>query len=590
MSEPVIGVDLGTTFSAVATVQDGSPELIVNRDGQRLTPSMAGFTPSGDRVVGDRARLLADEHPENIAFAAKRFIGRRWTPDMAAAARQVVPYPVVGGPDGEVRIRIAGRTLPITQISAMVLGELKLDAEARYGAPVSKAVITVPANFDDGQRNATKEAARIAGLDVLRILNEPTAAALAYGLDKDFKGRALVFDLGGGTFDVSILEVQDGVFEVRATGGDPHLGGEDFDNRIVQWLLAQIPEKLREAVSRDRLSLQRLKVAAEKAKRTLSTSEEAYLTIPDLGDHLEGVTGLELDTALTREFFEILSRPLSERCLNVCQQLMREAKMEARSVDAVLLVGGMTRVPLVRQLVTEFFGKKPVAGVDPEEVVALGAALQADEIVRQSGRALLLDVTSHPLGVGMLGGKVRHLIPRNTTVPVSVKEVFLPSQHGQTQVRIPIYEGESDFQDEDHKLGEVVLRDLQVVDRTDAPIEVAFELGADGTLSVKATDLTSGASKALTIEARTSLNPAEERKLTNEQAAYATRKGFERVLLKTEKLVRVLQKSAQENPSEEASALVGSVRSLVELGRAALRAGDAARMQELGRQMMALLR
>ncbi len=590
MSEPVIGVDLGTTYSAVATVQDGRPKLIPNRDGQPLTPSMAGFTPDGERVVGERARLLADEHPENIALAAKRFIGRRWTPDMAAAARQVVPYPVVGGPDGEVRIRIAGRTLPITQISAMVLGELKLDAEARIGAPVSKAVITVPANFDDGQRNATKEAARIAGLDVLRILNEPTAAALAYGLDKDFQGRALVFDLGGGTFDVSILEVQSGVFEVRATGGDSHLGGEDFDNRIVQWLLAQVPDAKREAVARDRLSLQRLKVAAEKAKRALSTSEEAYLTIPDLGDHLEGVAGLELDTALTREFFEILSRPLSERCLSVCQQLMQEAKMEPLSVDAVLLVGGMTRVPLVRQLVTEFFGKQPVAGVDPEEVVALGAALQADEIARQSGRALLLDVTSHSLGVGMLGGKVRHLISRNATVPISAKEVFLPSHHGQSRVRIPIFEGESDFQDENRKLGEVVVRNLHGVERTDAPIEVAFEVGADGTLSVKATDMTSGTSEALTIEARTSLTPAEERKLTDEQAAYSTRKGFERVLYKTEKLVRVLQKSAEENPSAEASAVVDSARVLVEKARAALRADDAAQMKALGQQMVALLR
>ncbi len=590
MSEPVIGVDLGTTFSAVATVHEESPKLILNRDGQRLTPSMAGFTPGDERVVGERARLLAEEYPENVAVAAKRFIGRRWTPDMAAAARQVVPYPVVGGPDGEVRIRIAGRTLPITQVSSMVLGELKLDAEARFGAPVRKAVITVPANFDDGQRNATKEAARIAGLEVLRILNEPTAAALAYGLDKDFQGRALVFDLGGGTFDVSILEVQNGVFEVRATGGDPHLGGEDFDNRIVQWLLAQVPEPQREAVSRDRLSLQRLKVAAERAKRELSVSEEAYLNIPDLGDHLEGLAGLELDTALTRAFFEILSRPLSERCLGVCQQLMREAKMEPGSVDAVLLVGGMTRVQLVRQLVTDFFGKAPVAGVDPEVVVAFGAALHADEIERRSGRALLLDVTSHPLGVGVLGGKVRHLIARNTTVPVSAKEVFLPGQHKQTQVRIPIYEGQSEFQDENHKLGEVVLRDLNVVERTDAPIEVAFELAADGTLSVKATDLTSGASQALTIEARTRLTPAEERKLADEQAAYATRKGFERTVLKTEKLVRLLQRSAEENPSEEASAAVASVRTLLDLGRAALRADDAAQMSELGQKMLALLR
>jgi molecular chaperone DnaK len=482
----------------------------------------------------------------------------------------------------------------------MILGELKLDAEAHFGVPVRQAVITVPANFDDGQRTATKEAARIAGLEVLRILNEPTAAAVAYGLSKDFQGRALVFDLGGGTFDVSILEVENGVFEVKATGGDPHLGGEDFDNRIVQWLLAQIPEERREAVARDRLSLQRLKVAAERAKRELSVSQEAYLSIPGLGDSDSGAPGFELDTALTREFFEILSTPLSERCLNVCQQLMREARMEADSMNAVLLVGGMSRVPLVQRLVTDFFGKVPVSGVNPDEVVALGAALQAEEIARQSGRALLLDVTAHSLGVGMLGGKVRHLIGRNTTVPVSAKEVFVPGQHGQTQARIPIYEGESDLQDENHKLGEVVLRNLQAADRAGHPIEVLFQLAADGTLSVRATELNSGAVQELKIESRTSLSPTEEKKLTEEQAAWAAGRtagddanrvpDFERLLARSEKFVRLLQHSAQENPSEEAQAAIARARALLDQGRVALASEDAARMAELRRQIIKLVR
>jgi molecular chaperone DnaK len=600
MSDPVIGIDLGTTYSAVASVEDGQARLILNREGQRLTPSMAGYTPGGELVIGERARLLAEEFPEQVAMAAKRFIGRRWTPDIAAAARQAVPYPVVGGPDDEVRIKVAGRTLPVTQISALVLGELKLDAEAHFGVPITRAVITVPANFDDAQRNATKEAARIAGLDILRILNEPTAAAVAYGLDRQFQGRALVFDLGGGTFDVSILDVQNGVFEVRATGGDPHLGGEDFDNRIVQWLLAQLPEGRREAVAKDRLSLQRLKVAAEKAKRELTLTDEVYLTIPELGDHAGGGQKVELETALTRPFFEILSRPLSERCVNVCHELMREAKMAPAEVDAVLLVGGMTRVPLVRQLVTDFFGKAPAPGINPDEVVAMGAALQAEEIARRTGRALLLDVTAHSFGVGMMGGRVRHLIPRNSPVPASVKEIFLPGQHGQKHARIPIYEGASEFQDENHKLGEVTLHELTGPARADAPIEVSFELAADGTLSVRATDLTSGAEQALRIEARTTLSAAEEKRLALEQAAWARgraaqdaprrRTELERLLLKADRLVRALEQAAQETPSQEAQAAVVSVRTLIDLGRIALRNDDAARMAEVRQRLLKLVR
>ncbi len=522
MTEPVIGIDLGTTYSAVATVEDGVPHLIPNRAGARLTPSMVGFTRSGDRVVGEQARLLAEELPENVAHATKRYLGQRFSHDLAEAARKVVPYSLVSGPSGEVRIKLAQRQLPLTQVAAMILGELRLDAQAYFRQPVSKAVITVPANFDDAQRNATKEAARIAGLNVLRLVNEPTSAAVAYGLTSSFQGRALVFDLGGGTFDVSILEVEKGVFEVKATGGDPQMGGEDFDHRIVQWLLAQVAEPFREATSRDKLSLQRLKVAAERAKRELTEAEQAVVSVEHLGSHQpDNKRFTSLETVLTRSFFNTLSEPLSRRCLDVCAKVMSDAHLQPGAIDAVLLVGGMTRVPLVQTLAREFFGKEPVKGINPDEVVALGAAIHAAELHSRSGQTLLIDVASHSLGVGVLGGGMRRLISRNTSIPVAAKETFLPSRAGQSEARIPIYQGESDQAAKNVKLGELVIHELSVPTRDQSPIEVTFELSSEGTLSVRATDVASGVAEALRIEARTGLEPREVEQLRQEQSLYA---------------------------------------------------------------------
>jgi len=598
--EPVIGIDLGTTYSAVATVENGRPILIPSRSGQRLTPSIVGFTAMGERVIGEMARVLGDEAPDRVAPATKRYIGRRFTPELAAAAKNVVPYPLIAGPSGEVRIKLAGKTLPITQVSAMILGELKLDAEAHFGRPVSKAVITVPANFDDGQRNATRDAARIAGLDVLRIINEPTAAAVAYGLAQKFKGRALVFDLGGGTFDVSIMELEAGVFEVKATGGDPQLGGEDFDNRIVQWLLAQVPEPYGELVSKDRLSMQRLRHAAERAKRTLTDRTEAFISVQELGDH----TSLErkfthVDTALTRDFFEQLSEPLTRRCVDVCLKAMTDAKLAPSQIDAVMLVGGMTRVPLVRRLVVDFFGKEPVGDINPDEVVALGAAVHAAELHQKQGAALLIDVATHSLSVGVLGGAVRKLITKNTPVPATAREMFLPGKAGQGTARIPVYQGESDWADECSKLGEVLLTDLTVVRREDVPIEVTFELSNEGTLTVRAVDTTTGVAEALKIDARTALQPAEVEKLAQEQGAYQQQQGakdkvvaieqFPRILDKAEKLVRLLEKSAEENPSEEAMTAVGQMRVLLDQGRAAVKMKDTAQMAEVTRMLERLV-
>lgn len=602
MREPVIGIDLGTSTSAVATVEGGRPRIIPNRNGAPLTPSLVGFSPKGERVVGDAAARLEDELPENVAAATKRFIGRRWSAELAEDAASIVAYPLIEGPNGEIRVEIAGRVLPITQVSAMILGELKLDAQAYFGRPVTQCVITVPANFDDPQRQATKEAAQIAGLEVMRIVNEPTAAAVAYGLTQKFEGRALVFDLGGGTFDVSILEVERGVFQVKATGGDPLLGGEDFDARIVQWLLAQLPEPFRAAARNDKLSLRRLHVAAETAKRELSVAEEAFLSVRGLGNHAAGTDAslTDLDTALTRPFFETLSEPLTRRCMAVCQKLMTEARLEPQSVDVILLVGGMTRVPLIRRLVADFFGKEPVTGVNPDEVVALGAAVHASELAAQAdSQALLIDVASHSLSVGTLGGGVRKLVAKNTPIPTVAKEMFLPGRAGQNEARIEIFQGEHDFSDENVKLGEVVLKRLQVVERAGNPLEVTFQLSSEGTLSVKAVDTISGQAETLQLEARAELPRAELEKLEKEQRAYAkdrekkdaviSSNSFKRLLDKGEKLAALLQKSAEENPSLEAEALVGSVKSLLDQGRAAFKMQNAAQMVELGGRLHQLV-
>ncbi|MFY0572104.1 Hsp70 family protein [Archangium lansingense] len=601
MRDPVIGIDLGTTNSAVASVEEGRPRIIPSRTGGRLTPSVVGLTPKlAERVVGTKAQELAQEHPDCVVWATKRFIGRRFTPELVQEAKAVVPYHLAGGNTGDVRVKMAGRTVPVTQVSAMILGELKLDAEAFFGRGVSKCVITVPANFDDSQRQATREAASIAGLDVIRLINEPTAAALAYGLSRGFQGHALVFDLGGGTFDVTVLEITDGVYEVKATGGDPALGGEDFDLKIVDWLLAQVDDNHRELVHRDVVSMHKLKVAAEQAKRELTEYEETLISLAGLGDHTQParkLTGLE--TALTRSFFEQLCEPLSKRCLAVCESVMKEAGMDPHAVGTVLLVGGMTRVPLIRRLVSDFFGKSPSTEVNPDEAVALGAAIHADELARQSGAALLLDVVGNSLGVGVMGGKVRHLIPRNSSVPVVAKDVFHPGRHGQTEARIPIYQGESELQDENRKLGEVVLRNLQGASRGDTPLEVTFELSNEGTLSVRATDLKTGLSEAVKLEARPHLPGQEAERLVKEQAAYAqkqaqadakkTEETFRKLLERGEKLAKLLQRTAEENPSDEADAAMINVRSLLATGYSALEARDAEQCAQVARQLTQLL-
>jgi molecular chaperone DnaK len=452
----------------------------------------------------------------------------------------------------------------------------------------------VPANFDDNQRAATKQAAQIAGLHVLRIVNEPTAAAVAYGLTSKFEGKALVFDLGGGTFDVSILEVESGVFQVQATGGDPVLGGEDFDVAVSRWLLEQLPLAQREAAAHDTISIQRLKVAAEQAKRDLSQGDEAHVTATGLGDHGPGGTLVDLDVRLTRTEFERLAEPLVSRALDVTRKMMDEAKVAPKDIQIILLVGGMTRVPLIRKRVAELFGKPPVVGVNPDEVVALGAAVHASEIVAQDGETLLIDVASHSLGVGVYGGGVRKLVKKNTAIPVVAREVFLPSAGGQNKARIVIFQGESDQSEENVKIGEVLLSDLRVKHRADTPLEVTFELSSEGTVSVRCMDLTTGLSEALRITQRTELSAEEVKALRAEQAAYHAGQAdpetremaeFETLLEQGDTLRRALEAGARRSDDEKERAatlkLVDDLRALVHIGRTAALGKSRAQMTDV---------
>ncbi len=518
-SEPSIGIDLGTTNSAVATATDGLMRIIERASGQRLIPSMVGIRPDGTRVVGEEARQLAETFPENVAYATKRFMGQRWTPELAAKARTTWPFAIAAGPNDDIRIKIAGQTMPVTQIAAMVLSELRSDAQAHFGREVRQAVITVPAAFTDAQRQATKEAAAIAGLEVARLINEPTAAAIAYGLAESFKGTVVVFDLGGGTFDVSVLDIRDGVFSVVATGGDPFFGGEDFDGVLVQWLLSHLTDgPTRERVMHDKAALQRLKGLAEQAKKAISTVERSRISavlVPDAKGR-----GVVLESMLTRDFFERLVRPKTEHCLAIVEKVLTDAKLDAEHVDAVLLVGGMTRVPLLRQLVSERFKKVPSAAVNPDEAVALGAAVHAAELVSQRKSTLLLDVVGSTLSVGILGGGVKPLIAKNSSLPCTAKELFNPGRAGQTTARVSVLQGESARADENTLLGELTLTGLSGQFRADSELEVTFELGTDGLLSVSVVDRQTGHKEAARLVARTDLSPQELERLKQKEAEH----------------------------------------------------------------------
>ncbi len=496
--ELIIGIDLGTTNSVVATVQDSRPAVVRSRSGAQFTPSVVAMSAAGKRLVGHLARRQATTNALETVYASKRIIGRKFSSPQVQKALGYLAYQVVCGEHDDVRVMLGGSEVALPEISAMILRELKADAEAFFGAPVNKAVITVPAHFNDGQRQATRDAGEIAGLDVLRIINEPTAAALAYGFGRSMVGKVAVFDLGGGTFDLSVLEISSGVFEVIATGGDTFLGGEDFDNRVVDWLAQSFLEGHGIDLRKDRLALQRLKDAAEKAKIELSTSREYQISLPFICSP-SGGGALHLQAELTRAKLEALTEDLTKRTIELCEQVLHEGGVKPLDLRELILVGGMTRMPRIFEAVKSWFKRDPCVGVNPEEVVALGAAVQGAALTEGAHEVVLLDVTPLSLGVAVAGGYLRRLIPRNTTVPTSVTEVFNTSKDKQTTVKIMVLQGESELAHQNELLGEFTLSGLREASRGAVEIEVTFEISSEGIVSVAARDKETGLVQSITV-------------------------------------------------------------------------------------------
>jgi len=505
----VIGIDLGTTNSCVAIVEEGVPTVIPNRGGYKTTPSMVAITEAGKRLVGHIAKRQAITNAENTVYAAKRLIGRKWTSPQVKNAVSTASYKIVEGPHGDVRIMLRDKSYSVPETSAMILQELKMFAEDYLNEPVSKAVITVPAYFNDNQRQATKDAGTIAGLDVIRIINEPTAAALAYGYGKNVEKVVAVFDLGGGTFDISILEIgQGGVFKVIATAGDTFLGGEDFDSRVIDWLVDGFKDQHSVDLRQDRMALQRLKDAAEKAKCELSGVTETEINLPFIISSGRN-EALHLQRALSRATLEQLCEDLIDRCVEICRQTLEDARLDKDEIEEIILVGGMTRMPKVQEVVSKFFGKEPSKGVHPDEVVGLGAAVQGAALVDETQQMILLDVTPHALGIMTFGSNFEELIPQNTTVPTSRSKIFTTSRDNQTAVKILVMQGENKKATENELLGEFILTGLRRAPKGQVEIEVNFEINSDGIVSVSAKDLETGQAQSIQVTASSGLTQEE---------------------------------------------------------------------------------
>jgi molecular chaperone DnaK len=513
----IIGIDLGTTNSVVAVMEGGEPVVITNPEGGRLTPSVVAFTKTGERLVGQVAKRQAVTNPENTVFSIKRFMGRKY--DEVSEEMKMVPYQVVRASNGDARVTANSKEYPPPEISAMILQKLKQAAEEYLGQPVNKAVITVPAYFNDAQRQATKDAGQIAGLEVMRIVNEPTAAALAYGLDKKKDETIAVYDFGGGTFDISILEVGEGVVEVKATNGDTHLGGDNLDQRIIDWISSEFKKSDGIDLSKDRMALQRLKEAAEKAKMELSTVMETDINLPFITADQSGPKHLQMK--LTRAKLEQLVDDLLQKTVGPTKQALADAGLDPSKIDEVVLVGGSTRIPKVQQIVKELFGREPHKGVNPDEVVAVGAAVQAGVLAGDVKDLLLLDVTPLSLGIETMGGVMTTLIPRNTTIPTRKSEIFSTASDNQTSVEVHVLQGERSLARDNRTLGKFHLVGLPPAPRGVPQIEVTFDIDANGIVNVSAKDLGTGREQKITITASSGLNKDEVERMMKDAQSHA---------------------------------------------------------------------
>ncbi|MGI8877636.1 MAG: molecular chaperone DnaK [Candidatus Limnocylindria bacterium] len=578
----VIGIDLGTTNSAVAYMEGGEPTIIANAEGGRITPSVVAFTKTGERLVGQVAKRQAITNPENTVYSIKRFMGRRFSDPEVERSKKTVPYKVGQDAHGGVEVVLQdGKKLSAPEVSAMILGKLKTDAEAFLGEKVTQAVITVPAYFDDNQRQATKDAGKIAGLEVLRIINEPTAAALAYGLDKKKDEIVAVYDLGGGTFDISVLQLGEGVFEVKATNGDTHLGGDDFDQRVMDWLIDEFKKDQGIDLRSDRMALQRLKEAAEKAKIELSTTQQTEINLPFVTADQSGPKHLVL--TLTRSKLEQLVGDLVEQTTGPVKRALADAGLEASKIDEVVLVGGMTRMPLVVETVKNLFGKEPHKGVNPDEVVAIGAAIQAGVLKGDVKDILLLDVTPLLLGIETLGGVATKLIERNTTIPTSKSQVFTTAADGQTQVEIHVVQGERELAGDNKSLARFILDGIPPSPRGVPQIEVSFDIDANGIVNVKARDKATSKEQHVTITASSGLSKNEVDKLVKDAEANAEtdRRRREQIEVRNEadNLAYQSEKALRDNGDKIPAEVKTEVEAKVAAAREAAQGDDVERIK-----------
>ncbi len=581
----VIGIDLGTTNSVVAVLEGGDPVVIPNAEGGRLTPSVVAFTKDGERLVGQVAKRQAITNPENTVFSIKRFMGRRY--HEVQHEIKLVPFKVIKAPNEDAHVEVKGKYYSPPEISAMILQKLKTDAEAYLGEKITKAVITVPAYFNDSQRQATKDAGKIAGLEVLRIINEPTAASLAYGLDKKKDQKIAVFDLGGGTFDISILEIGEGVFEVKSTNGDTHLGGDDFDERVINWLVEEFKRDQGIDLRKDRMALQRLKEAAEKAKCELSTTSETEINLPFITADASGPKHLNMK--LTRSKLEQLVDDLIERTIGPCKQALRDAALRPEDIDEVILVGGQTRMPKVQKVIREFFRKEPHKGVNPDEVVAIGAAIQAGVLAGEVKDIVLLDVTPLSLGVETLGGIMTRLIERNTTIPTRKSEIFTTAADSQTSVEIHVLQGERELARDNRTLGRFHLVGIPPAPRGIPQIEVTFDIDANGILNVSARDLATGKEQAITITASSGLTKEEIDRMIKESERFAEedKKRREEIELRNQldSMIYTTEKMLNENRGKVPVAEIKPIEDAIAEGKEALKSGDSSRTKRAMEQL-----